>query len=64
MYEDFLSPLDVPGDNDCTDEELASVLNGAIILQVLNISNDTIDSGNVSKLILFLNACLNNWISK
>ena len=49
MYEDYLSPLDVPGDNDCTDEELASVLNGAIILQLPNTSNETTDNGIVSK---------------
>ena len=48
MYEDFLSPLDVPGDNHCTDEELATVLNGAIILQVINNSNVTSDNGIVS----------------
>ena len=48
MYEDYLSPLDVPGDHDCTDEELATVLNGAIILQVINNSNETSDNGIVS----------------
>ncbi len=53
MYEDYLSPLDVRGDNHCTDEELASVLNGAIILQVINNSNETADNGIVRKLIVF-----------
>ena len=48
MYEDFLSPLDVPDDDHCTDEELATVLNGAIILQVINNSNVTSDNGIVS----------------
>ena len=48
MYEDYLSLLDVPGDHDCTDEELASVLKGAIILQLPITSNETADNGIVS----------------
>ena len=49
MYEDYLSPLDVPDEGHCTDEELASVLKGAIILQVVNNSNETADHGIVSE---------------
>ena len=50
MYEDYLSPLDVPGDGDCTDYELASVLDRAIVLQLPDIFNETTDNGNVSNI--------------
>ena len=47
MYESYVSPLDVLADDDCTDDELARVLNRAIILQLPDISNETTDNGNV-----------------
>ena len=59
MYEDYLSPLDVHNGNHCTDEELASVLKGAIVLKVINSSNETTDNGIVSP--YFDGQKENNW---